>query len=559
MDLICFLYEGWNPRIRPASQRREWMDQTPEAFAYRCLPLNIANAHGWEILAGCGFEVEWNGGPLAEDVTVYPDKEGDADVPVALFGQGTFTVHVQGLFRTPPGWNLWVGGPPNGMKDGVAPLSGVVETDWSPYTFTMNWRLTRPNNRVRFEADDVICHIFPVLRDTIEATEPIFLPIESDPDLQAAFETWSRSRDEFQLEVVRNPPSKPSDKWQKLYYRGVQPDGSRGIEDHRSKLRPKEFGSGNARRCQGRGATNGSVAHGAEVNSAVEDRISRLEAELVTTRQHLARRDWVLATQNRLRGISPTADVLLRQASLDPLDFRDAFYALNRPVVLADVATTWAAFHKWNPEYLRQTAGTSLVEVQADRGANPDYERDKEAHRRQMSFSAFLDAVEHAESDIYLTAYNAAANREALGPLSGDLGSLPGILDSAGCSAGMLWIGPKGTFTPLHHDLTNNLLIQIKGRKHVVLVSPNESMNLYNNKHVFSDVRDVLSSDIDFEKYPMLRGVKAQTVTLEAGDALFIPVGWWHQVRSLDFSISLTCTNFVWPNDAWNEYPCEET
>ena len=49
MDLTCYLHPGWSPRIRPAEPTRDWMTNTPKSFAYRCLPLNIANAHGWEI------------------------------------------------------------------------------------------------------------------------------------------------------------------------------------------------------------------------------------------------------------------------------------------------------------------------------------------------------------------------------------------------------------------------------------------------------------------------------------------------------------------------------
>jgi hypothetical protein len=51
MKLIAYLIDGQTIEIRPASARREWMDQTIDSFAYRCLPLNIANAHGWEILS----------------------------------------------------------------------------------------------------------------------------------------------------------------------------------------------------------------------------------------------------------------------------------------------------------------------------------------------------------------------------------------------------------------------------------------------------------------------------------------------------------------------------
>ena len=50
MELICYLPDAGHPvEIRPARTRRRWMDDTPGAFAYRCFPLSMANAHGWEI------------------------------------------------------------------------------------------------------------------------------------------------------------------------------------------------------------------------------------------------------------------------------------------------------------------------------------------------------------------------------------------------------------------------------------------------------------------------------------------------------------------------------
>jgi hypothetical protein len=242
MELTCYLYPGWQPRIRAASSRRAWMDATPESFAYRCLPLSIANSHGWEVLSPCGFEAMWNGGPLPTDVTIRVDPGMDGhEAPVALFGQGTITFHVAGLMRTSPGWSLWVGGTPNVAKDGIAPLSGLVETDWSPYTFTMNWRFTRPDHWVRFEENEPFCFLFPVQRNVMETVEPTYVSIDEVPELKAQFETWSRSRDAFQAEVERNPPTSPSAKWQKLYYRGVGPDGQPGTPDHMSKLRPHPF------------------------------------------------------------------------------------------------------------------------------------------------------------------------------------------------------------------------------------------------------------------------------------------------------------------------------
>lgn len=242
MELICYLHPGWRPLIRPASAQRAWMDDTPESFAYRCLPLSIANSHGWEVATPCAIEAWWDGGTGVESVHI--EVEGEADpvtAPVSIFGQGVLTFHVAGLFRTPPGWNLWVGGPPNLPKDGLFALSGVVETDWSPFTFTMNWRFTRENHRVRFEADEPIAFLFPVERAALEAFEPRFAPLAEAPELQAAFYDWGRSRDAFHKEMAAHPPSKPADKWQKHYYRGVDASGCSHIADHRTKLRVRPF------------------------------------------------------------------------------------------------------------------------------------------------------------------------------------------------------------------------------------------------------------------------------------------------------------------------------
>ncbi len=167
-----------------------------------------------------------------------------ASAPVSLFGQGTFTIHIQGLFRTPPGWNLLVGGSPNAAKEGVAPLSGVIETDWSPYTFTMNWRFLRRNHWVRFEAGEPICFIQPVQRDALERMNPKLVPLNDDPEAARQFAAWSQSRNAFQAKVAEKAPSANTDQWQKRYYRGLDMDNKPGVADHRARLRLKPFVTG---------------------------------------------------------------------------------------------------------------------------------------------------------------------------------------------------------------------------------------------------------------------------------------------------------------------------
>ena len=242
MKLICYLHPGWAPMIRPAEPTRDWMTNTPESFAYRCLPLNIANAHGWEILSPCSFEAIWTGGSGTDAVQIrLPPGVDPATAPVSLFGQGVLTFHVQGLIRTEPGWNLWVGGSPNSFKDSIQPLTGVVETDWSPFTFTMNWRFTRPGAWVRFDAGEPICFFFPVPRGYLDDVQPELVSLTEDPELMAEFKAWSEARYAFQDKTRAEASNTPSDKWQKHYYRGVKIGEAPGAADHQSKLRLNKF------------------------------------------------------------------------------------------------------------------------------------------------------------------------------------------------------------------------------------------------------------------------------------------------------------------------------
>jgi len=248
-ELTCYVRRGWTPRIEPASARRDWMTETPESFAYRCLPLAVANSHGWVVLNPFGFSARWHGGVDARSVEIVLDKGADPKKAAhSLFGSGTLTFHVDGIMRTSEGWNLWVGGPPNTMKDGIAPMSGLIEADWSPYTFTMNWRFTRPDGWVRFEENEPFCFFFPTPRGVVDGLKPELRPLEDQPDLLETYEGWSASRNAFQEWVKRTKPTAPADQWQKLYYRGLKPDGSPGPADHESKLRLSPFRQTGSRR-----------------------------------------------------------------------------------------------------------------------------------------------------------------------------------------------------------------------------------------------------------------------------------------------------------------------
>jgi hypothetical protein len=189
MKLTAYVVDGHTIDIRPAPADRDWMDNIDQRFAYRCLPLTIANAHGWEILCAAGFIAVWDGGPALAAVTVTPD-EGKISPALSHFGFGVLTFHVPCLFRTELGFDLMVSGPINRPKDAIAPLTGLIETDWSPYSFTMNWQFTRPKTAVRFEKGEPFCHIMPLRRGEIESVKPELRSLSDNPELKRQHDTW---------------------------------------------------------------------------------------------------------------------------------------------------------------------------------------------------------------------------------------------------------------------------------------------------------------------------------------------------------------------------------
>lgn len=232
-------------KLSAAPIRRTWMDATTSRFAYRCLPLAIANQFGWFISCPCSFSFRWNGGDTPDDLLIVHDETPPDQMVSSLFGSGILTFNMPCLFRTPAGINLWVRGPSNWPRDGVCPLEGIVESDWTCATFTMNWKVTRPDHLLRFERGEPICMVVPIPRRLIETLDPVSLPISSAPDVQSAFREWSDDRNAFHTKVAAKDPEAIRSGWQKHYFKGSDP-GTRTFCDHQTRLNVREFRNHNS-------------------------------------------------------------------------------------------------------------------------------------------------------------------------------------------------------------------------------------------------------------------------------------------------------------------------
>jgi Family of unknown function (DUF6065) len=231
------------------------MNQTPGSYAYRCLPLSIANAHGWEVRCPVTCEAEWNGGSTKDDIHVtFADEENSSmgnkqstSFAESHFGSGILTFNVGVVIETPPGYDLWVTGPVNEFKDGIQALSAVIESYWMPFTFTMNWKITRPHLKVRFEKDEPFCFFFPIEHGALERFNPTFEKIGEEPDLerQYKFAFYKRALPLLALRKVKGKELniQGKDRFEGWYIRGEMPDGTE-IADHKKRLQLKPFKMG---------------------------------------------------------------------------------------------------------------------------------------------------------------------------------------------------------------------------------------------------------------------------------------------------------------------------
>ena len=223
------------------------------------------------------------------------------------------------------------------------------------------------------------------------------------------------------------------------------------------------------------------------------------------------------------------------------------------PMLISKEFTSWPAMEKWSLGFFQQVYGQTTIRSTTEKSEiyNP------------KTIGQFIDRIRDNEA-VYLKNIRIT---EVLKPLLDDLLPLPSYLKK--CRSRNLFMprkmyhphgiwelfigGPGSGFPLLHYDIYNLhvLIVQIKGRKEIRLFSPGDSDRMYPKTNIpsHSIIEDAFNPD--FNKYPLLRDAIPIDITLNPGEGIFLPAGWWHTTKFNEATISVAL-NLVnkenWPN-----------
>lgn len=261
---------------------------------------------------------------------------------------------------------------------------------------------------------------------------------------------------------------------------------------------------------------------------------------------------WVLRLRNEMELLDPRPREVRTLDQMPTLtSLRQNFVAHAEPLLVrGGAAQNGARWHvgEWTTQYFLEKHADRMVDVQRNRNADSRYEENSDSHHGSMPMREFIGRLRNGPAnDVYMTANNARNNRQLNAEMLPQLSNLgpehDAWLDMASVTdRAFLWIGGRGTVTPTHHDITNNVLVQISGRKRVRIAPAWALPNMYNHQTYFSFLRP--DQPCQQRDYPLSCQVPWMTIDLQPGDVLLLPEGCWHFIEGLEENVSISFTCF---------------
>ncbi|MCW3160732.1 cupin-like domain-containing protein [Chryseobacterium oryctis] len=235
-------------------------------------------------------------------------------------------------------------------------------------------------------------------------------------------------------------------------------------------------------------------------------------------------------------------------------EFIEKYLKPRKPVVIKNMARKWPAYQKWTMEYMKEVVGDIEVPLYDSSKADPSAPINASASK--MKFGDYIDLIQREPTDLRIFLFDPIKFApKLLEDYISPKELMGGFLDKYP----NMFFGGKGSVTFLHFDIDMAHIFHthFNGRKHILLFDYKWKERLYQIPYATYALEDYDIENPDFTKFPALDGVEGIECFLEHGDTLFMPTGWWHWMKYLDgsFSISLRAWDKSWAVKAhslWN-------
>ncbi|MDR6783971.1 hypothetical protein ABIE26_002640 [Pedobacter africanus] len=234
-------------------------------------------------------------------------------------------------------------------------------------------------------------------------------------------------------------------------------------------------------------------------------------------------------------------------------DFEKNYLNARKPLIIKNMSRTWPAYEKWNLDYMKNIVGDKTVPLYDSSKADPS--KPINASAAEMKFEDYIELIRNTPTDLRIFLFDPIKHApKLLDDYRAPKELMGGFLDSYP----NMFFGGKGSVTFLHYDidLAHIFHTHFNGRKHVILFENKWKERLYQIPYATYALEDYDVERPDFEKFPALKGVQGVEAFLEHGDTLFMPTGYWHWMKYLDgsFSISLRAWDKSWTVKAKSLY-----
>lgn len=217
--------------------------------------------------------------------------------------------------------------------------------------------------------------------------------------------------------------------------------------------------------------------------------------------------------------------------------FQRNFLSPRRPVIITGAMNGWNALSLWTVDYLNGVVGHTQVDISISQNRifTGNLEEGFANLRQKMKFIEFIKLLQKDKlTDNYYYLQQQSIPTD-LPELIQDI-EFPEYFDKNLLVDPTIWMGSGGNISPLHYDAMDNLFAQVSGRKRFVLFDPQQTSSLYpfSAHSKIPHLSQINIDNPDSEKFPNFQKARYSECIIEAGEILFIPVFWWHQVYSLE-------------------------